>query len=103
MNGNVTRDGIRKDLEWMKRSGVAGAQVFEIDIATPQIVDEPLAFMTPEWKDALRFAASEADRLGLEMAIATSPGFSVTGAPWVTPQDAMKKIERAAALILPPP
>lgn len=99
MNGNVTKDGIRKDLEWMKHSGIAGFQVFEIDIATPQIVDEPLTFMTPEWKDAFRFAASEAERLGLEMAIATSPGFSVTGAPWVTLQDAMKKFAWSETIV----
>ena len=24
MNGNITKDGIRKDLEWMHRSGVGG-------------------------------------------------------------------------------
>lgn len=92
MNGNITKDGIRKDLEWMRRIGIGGFQNFDADIATPQIVDKRLVFMTPEWKDAFRFAASEADRLGLEMAIASSPGFSVTGGPWVKPEDAMKKI-----------
>lgn len=99
MNGNITEDGIRKDLEWMKRSGIAGVQNFQIDITTPQIVDKPLAFMTPGWKEAFRFAASEADRLGLEMAIAASPGFSETGGPWVPPQDAMKKIAWSETII----
>ncbi len=92
MNGNITKDGIRKDLEWMKRIGIAGVQNFDADISTPQIVDERLPFMSAGWKDAFRFAASEADRLDLEMAIASSPGFSVTGGPWVPPEDAMKKI-----------
>lgn len=92
MNGNVTEAGIRKDLEWMKRVGIGGLQAFEVDIQTPQIVDRRLTFMSPEWKDAFRVAAVEADRLGLEFAIAASPGFSVTGGPWVAPQDGMKKI-----------
>ncbi|WP_230983862.1 glycosyl hydrolase [Caulobacter rhizosphaerae] len=92
MNGNITKDGIRKDLEWMKRSGIAGVQTFDANIATPQIVDRRLTFMSAEWKDAFRFAASEADRLDLELAIASSPGFSVTGGPWVQPKDGMKKI-----------
>ena len=99
MNGNITKDGIRKDLEWMQRIGIGGFQNFDADIATPQIVDKRLAFMTPEWKDAFRFAASEADRLGLEMAIASSPGFSVTGGPWVKPEDAMKKIAWSETVI----
>lgn len=47
--------------------------------------------MTPEWKDAFKFATELADKNGLEMAIAGSPGWSVTGGPWVEPKDGMKK------------
>lgn len=48
--------------------------------------------MTPEWKDAFRYTTRLADSLKLEMAIAGSPGWSVTGGPWVTPKDVMKKL-----------
>ncbi len=41
--------------------------------------------MTPEWKDAFSYATTLADQLGLEMAIAGSPGWSESGGPWVTP------------------
>ena len=34
-------------------------------------------------KDAFKFTATLADQLGLELAIAGSPGWSVTGGPWV--------------------
>jgi hypothetical protein len=92
MNGNVTKDGIAKDLAWMKRVGIGGMQNFDANLQTPQIVDRRLVYMTPEWKDAFRFAAQEADRLGLELAIAASPGWSETGGPWVPPQDGLKKL-----------
>ncbi|SLK02966.1 glycosyl hydrolase [Novosphingobium mathurense] len=92
MNGNITKDGIRKDLEWMKRVGIGGLQNFDANLQTPQIVDHRLVYMTPEWKDAFRFAAHEADRLDLELAIAASPGWSETGGPWVKPQDGLKKL-----------
>jgi hypothetical protein len=36
-------------------------------------------FGTPEWFDAVRYTASEADRLGLEMTIFSSAGWSETG------------------------
>src|ERR1019366_1319717 len=58
----------------------------------PQIVDHRLVYMTPEWKDAFRYAATLVDRLGLEMAIAGSPGWSESGGPWVPPAQAMKKV-----------
>lgn len=92
MNGNISKDGIAKDLAWMKAMGIGGLQNFDANLRTPQIVDRRLVYMTPEWKDAFRFAVTEADRLGLELAIASSPGWSETGGPWVQPADGMKKL-----------
>lgn len=92
MNGNITKEGIRKDLLWMQRSGIGGFQNFDAGLTTPQIVEKRLTYMTPEWKDAFRFATNMADSLKLEMAIAGSPGWSESGGPWVSAKDGMKKI-----------
>jgi len=92
MNGNITKEGIRADLEWMKRTGIGGFQNFDAGLATPQIVAKRLIYMTPEWKDAFLFTTKLADSLGLEMAIAGSPGWSESGGPWVTPAQGMKKL-----------
>ena len=92
MNGNITKDGIQKDLLWMQRSGIGGFQNFDAALLTPQIVAKRLTYMTPEWKDAFRFTTKLADSLHLEMAIAGSPGWSESGGPWVKPEDGMKKI-----------
>lgn len=92
MNGNITKDGIKKDLEWMKRSGIGGFQNFDAALMTPQIVQKRLVYMTSEWKDAFGFATRLADSLKLEMAIAGSPGWSQCGGPWVPAKDGMKKL-----------
>ncbi|GAB3318407.1 hypothetical protein GCM10027299_09870 [Larkinella ripae] len=91
MNGNITQAGIQKDLEWMSRVGIGGFQNFDANLFTPVVVPKKLVFMTPEWKEAFRFTTEQASQKGLEMAIAGSPGWSVTGGPWVEPKDAMKK------------
>jgi hypothetical protein len=91
MNGNITKEGIKLDLEWMKRTGIGGFQNFDAALNTPQVVEKRLVYMTPEWKDAFKYAATLADQLGLEMAIAGSPGWSESGGPWVPPAQAMKK------------
>jgi hypothetical protein len=91
MNGNITKEGIKADLEWMKRVGIGGFQNFDAALNTPQVVEKRLVYMTPEWKDAFKYTATLADQLGLEMAIAGSPGWSESGGPWVTPAQAMKK------------
>jgi hypothetical protein len=92
INGNITKDGIRKDLLWMKHSGIGGFQNFDAGLITPQIVDKRLLYMTPEWKDAFRLATKLADSLKLEMAIAGSPGWSESGGPWVPAKNGMKKL-----------
>ncbi|QHW00427.1 glycosyl hydrolase [Spirosoma endbachense] len=92
MNGNISKGGIHKDLLWMHRSGIGGFQNFDAGMITPQIVTKRLSYMTPEWKDAFRYATRLADSLKLEMAIAGSPGWSESGGPWVTAKDGMKKL-----------
>ncbi len=90
--GNVTREGITKDLEWMKRVGIAGFQLADVSAGSGQTVDRPIGFGSPEWYDAVRHAAAEAERLGLEMSLFSSPGWSETGGPWVTPEQGMKRL-----------
>jgi hypothetical protein len=92
LNGNVTRQGIREDLAWMARTGLGGLQTFNVDLATPKVVPDPLPYMSDGWKDAFQYAASEARRLGLEFGVASSAGWSESGGPWVKPQDGMKKL-----------
>ena len=90
--GNVTRQGITKDLEWMERSGIAGFQLADVAFGGGQVVEEPVRFGSQEWLEAVRHSAEEAKRLGLEMSIFSSAGWSLTGGPWVQPEQAMKKL-----------
>ena len=92
MNGNITKEGIKLDLEWMKRVGIGGFQNFDAALNTPKLVDKRVVYMTPEWKDAFLYATKLADTLGLEEAIAGSPGWSESGGPWVKPSEGMKKV-----------
>ena len=71
--GNITKEGITKDLEWMKRAGIGGMQLADVSSGSGQTVEKKLVFGSPEWLDAVRHAASEADRLGLEMASSVPP------------------------------
>src|SRR5258708_3091823 len=73
MNGNITKEGIKLDLEWMHRVGLGGFQNFDAALSTPKLVDQRLVYMTPEWKDAFKYATTIADQLGLEEAIEESP------------------------------
>lgn len=98
MSGNVTEEGAKLDLEWMQRVGIGGLQNFDATFNwgaafdTPPQVDKPLAYLTPQWRQMLRYSTGLAGKLGLEFTIPSSPGFSETGGPWVEPRQAMKKL-----------
>jgi len=99
MNGNISKEGIKLDLEWMNRVGIAGFQNFDAALETPQVVDKRLAYMTPEWKEAFKYAIEVGDQYGMEMAIAGSPGWSETGGPWVPASHGMKKYVWSETLV----
>ena len=95
INGNTSRDGIRKDLAWMDRVGIVGLHQFDAGGAMMQglpPVVTPTPYLSEAWKDNFAYAIALADSLGMEVGIASAPGWSSTGGPWVEPADAMKKL-----------
>jgi hypothetical protein len=80
LNGNITREGITADLEAMKRAGLGGLLLFEVDRGTPK---GPVAFMSDEWRALFKHLASEAQRLGLEVNVNNDAGWNGSGGPWV--------------------
>ena len=89
MNGNVSREGITKDLEAMKAVGLAGFQLFDVGLGVPR---GPVVYSSDAWYEHIGFAIAEAERLGLEMGINNASGWSCTGGPWISPEYAMKTI-----------
>ncbi len=89
MDGNVTREGITADLEAMHEIGLGGTFAYDISY---QIPFGSVHYMTPEWLEMMRHAASESQRLGLEMGMHNCSGWSSTGGPWITPEHGMKKL-----------
>lgn len=92
MDGNVDAEGAVADLEWLHRVGVRGVHMFDGGMGTPLVVDSPRYPGSAEWEEAVEAATLAAERLGMEIAIATSAGWSASGGPWVQPRDAMKKV-----------
>jgi hypothetical protein len=99
MNGNISTEGIKLDLNWMHRVGLGGVTIFEGAINTPQVVPERLIYMTPEWKQAFNYAVTTARDMGMEVAIASSPGWSETGGPWVPAAQGVKKMVWSATRV----
>lgn len=89
MNGNISKEGITKDLEYMKAANYGSAMIFEAGVGIPR---GKIDYNSPEWKDMISHAVSEADRLGIKLMMHNSPGYSGTGGPWISPEYSMKQL-----------
>lgn len=88
LNGNVTPAGITADLEAFRRVGLGGGTIANIPYANVG----PAPFNSVAWHAAVKHAAAEARRLGLELGFFNCEGWSSSGGPWVKPVDAMQML-----------
>jgi hypothetical protein len=88
LNGYVTREGIVRDLEEMKRQGIAGVLVFN---AGGGPTPKSIAFMSPEWRELFRFASEEAGKRNIAVSVDLCSGWNA-GGPWVKAEDAAQAL-----------
>lgn len=101
MGSNISKEGITKDLEAMKESGIGGATMFHLTSAvtvgakpTMNCPTPEITYRSPKWWEMVKHAASEANRLGLELGMHNCVGYSTTGGPWITPERGMQQLVR---------
>lgn len=89
MNGNMSKAGISKDLEAIASAGIGGTILFNVGLNTPK---GPVSFNSSSHLDHIAHMAAESSRLGLTFGIHNCDGWSSSAGPWITPEDAMKKV-----------
>jgi len=89
LNGNITKEGITADLEAMKRVGIGGVLIMEVDQGVPL---GPVAFMSDQWRELFKHVVAEAKRLGLQVNMNDDAGWNGSGGPWIKPEEAMQKV-----------
>ncbi|HEX5730651.1 glycosyl hydrolase [Microbacterium sp.] len=99
MDGNIDPAGIVRDLTWLSDAGIRGVQLFDGGMGVPLVVPEVVRPGSVAWDEAVDTAVRTAAELDLELAVATSSGWSAAGGPWVQPVDAMKKVVWSEAVV----
>ena len=57
MDGEVSLDGVRKDLEWMDAVGIAGFHQFDAGgVNMPKAAPFKRPYLSEDWKEAFRYA-----------------------------------------------
>ena len=85
---NISREGIRKDLEAMHEAGIRRATIFTVN-STCKIVP-PVEFASEEWFSHFRYALEVADSLGMKIGVHNCPGWSTAGGPWISEEQSIK-------------
>lgn len=98
MNGNISKEGLTADLEYMKRTSYGAAMMFNVGVG---IARGAVDYASPQWDEMTIHAVKEAERLGMELYLQNSPGYSGTGGPWITLENSMQQLEWTEALVVP--
>lgn len=103
LNGNVTKESIRHDLEEMAAKGFGGAVIIDANGAE-QWGNAPVphgpTFFSPAWRELYKYAVQIAAKQGLELSLNIQSGWNL-GGPNIGPEDAPKKLVWASAILEP--
>lgn len=90
INGNISHEGITKDLEALKESGING--VLWMEVSGPWWAPQgPVEAGSEAWQKAMQWAISEAGRLDMEFAMGVDFGYG-SGGPHITPELSMQEL-----------
>lgn len=96
MNGNISKEGITADLEYMKRANYGAAMIFEAGVGIPR---GEVDYNSSQWTECVLHAMKEAERLDMKLFMHNSPGYSGTGGPWITVDNSMKQLVWSEAFV----
>jgi len=99
MDGNISREGMTKDLESMKQAGIGSVIFLEVNVGIPR---GPVTFLSEEWQELFKHAVKEAERLGISLTMGSGPGWAGSGGPWVAPAQSMQHLVAADTMVKGP-
>lgn len=100
ISGNISKEGVVKDLEAMKKVGINRA--FIGNIGLDDIPYGKVKMLSDEWWDIMHAALKTATRLNIEIGIFNGPGWSQSGGPWVKPAQSMRYLTSSQLMVKGP-
>src|SRR6185312_2339830 len=88
----VDRAGIKRDLEEFKAKGISGVNLICTGGYAGAAPLLGVKYQSAEWWELFRYAVKEAKRVNIELGFNLSAGGWTMEGPWVTPDNAMKKV-----------
>ncbi len=92
MDGQISKEGITRDMEAMKRVGIGEGYIGIISGQSGTPTTSTTKALTDEWWSYIEHAVREGTRLGVDVGFFNSPGWSQSGGPWVESTQAMRYV-----------
>ncbi|MBW7862833.1 MAG: glycoside hydrolase family 2 [Candidatus Hydrogenedentes bacterium] len=92
MDGHISKEGVTRDLEAMRHAGIGGAYIGVISGESGMEATDGPPALSDEWWAFIEHAVREGGRLGIDIGVFNSPGWSQSGGPWVRPEQAMRHV-----------
>ena len=89
MDGNLSKEGMTKDLESMKQAGIGNVIFLEVNVGVPR---GQVDYLSEQWYDLFNHGIDECKRLGITMTLGIGPGWAGSGGPWVLPGQSMQQL-----------
>ncbi len=89
MSGNMSKEGLTKDLESISEAGIGGVLLFNVSQGIP---NGPVKYNSDLHHEMIRHAGMESERLGLSFGVHNCDGWSSSGGPWIKPDQSMKMV-----------
>jgi hypothetical protein len=92
MGSDFSQAGITKDLEAMQACGIGGAEIFNLGAEIGNLPWPEQTYRGTAYWETMRHTLAEAKRLGMEISLLGTPGYSTTGGPWIGLERGMQKV-----------
>lgn len=94
LGSNFSKEGMTKDLRAMKDAGIEGVIIFNAPswLNTKQNPWPEQTYRSTAYWDAFKHSLNEARKLNMKVGLHNSPGWSVTGGPWISPEEGMQAV-----------
>ena len=105
INDNISEQGIIKDLEFMSDIGIGRAFIGNIGGLSGTNRFPPqgdVKIFSDQWWNITSTAIETASDLGMEIGVFNSPGWSMSGGPWIKPEQSMRYITSATMRVTGP-
>lgn len=101
INNHISEEGITRDLEAMADVGIGAALIGNIYLNGGKD-SGPVPMLSDEWKRLTQHAIREGGRLGVDIGLFNSPGWSQSGGPWNDTDNSMRFLASQATVVSGP-